>query len=172
MRESRAYLGYFRQFILLYLFFLIVGAVIGYALQKKIPDIYTTEMTFEVWQPALSCPTQELVQAADHITQISRSPNLSRQLFGPSTASLEISSVRLAPFAVRTRISSRSEQLLAQEAPKLSQYLIRSYPLQKIGMDYTYTTMSNPLIGVIIGAGVGLLTAAIVSFFLIFFSHF
>src|SRR5687767_226643 len=140
MKESQAYLHYFRRFFSLYLALILLWSGVGYFIQSHKPSTYSVMMTYEVWQPALSCPAEEFVQAADHITQVARSRNLSQQLFGTNTASLEVQAVRMAPFAVRTTTSSQSLALLQMEAPKLSQYLLSTYPLNTVGMEYPYTT--------------------------------
>lgn len=158
MRESRIYLNFFRRNLVIIITPAVLGTIIAYFYVMQLPKMYVITRLYEMSYDKSNIAAQ-IALSDEAITEI-RAANIQQSIgISPGT---ELIVYKPAPLSVYLILQSVNLSLEG-DLQKVDDYLVKKFPVKKIGVDITSEKKLNYLVFFLEGSLGGFLAGILIS---------
>lgn len=159
IKESQAYLIFFRNNLLLLLLPIVLFSVLGFYIQSTKPVLYTMARMLEA--NVFENDVQKRVLLIDQAVSTTRQQNVLESI--SNDPDVDLSLFKSAPLTVTVLATSQDPLILKKGLDSVGGYLEERYKLKVIGQDVITVSRSNVLYGILLGAAAGTLCGLFIS---------
>lgn len=167
MKESKLFLNFFKENILLLVLPAMFFGVAGYFYQQSKPSTYKIGQLFEANYSILEVPAK--VALMDEAVTLIRSSNLQAEL-GIKNAKVAV--FKPGPLAIKIEAESQDREVLKSNLNKAEGYLVKNFDVKRVGIIDEQEIKPNLFLGGLAGLSAGFLLGFVVALTISYFKKF